>query len=87
MEQVWWDVVEFSGCEWVACIVPITHTRAMQSTHTALNNVPRLVLALLKIRSLLNDSTLILLSDVGTLRRTGQKPPNAAPDLDILSHS
>jgi len=39
--QVWWDVVEFSGCEWVACIVPITHTRAMQSTPTALTNAPR----------------------------------------------
>jgi hypothetical protein len=55
MEQVWWDVVEFSGCEWVACTVPITHTRAMQSTHTALKNVPRLVLALLKERSLKKD--------------------------------
>jgi hypothetical protein len=41
IEQVWWDAVEFSGCEWVACIVPITHTRATQSTHTALTNTPR----------------------------------------------
>ena len=39
--QVWWDAVEFSGCEWAACIVPITHTRATESTHTALTNVPR----------------------------------------------
>jgi hypothetical protein len=41
IEQVWWDVVEFSGCEWVACTVPITHTKAIESTHTALTNLPR----------------------------------------------
>jgi hypothetical protein len=40
--QLWWEVVEFSECEWVACTVPMTHTRAMQSTHTALTNPPRL---------------------------------------------
>ena len=39
--QVWWDAVEFSGCEWAACIVPIAHTRATQSTPTALTNAPR----------------------------------------------
>jgi hypothetical protein len=43
--QVWWDVVEFSGCEWVTCIVPITHTRATQSTPTALTNTPRFAAA------------------------------------------
>lgn len=41
IEQVWWEAVEFLGCEWVACSVPITHTRATQSTHTALTNTPR----------------------------------------------
>lgn len=40
MEQVWWDVVEFSECEWVACTVPITHIKATQSTHTALTKNP-----------------------------------------------
>ena len=39
--QVWWDVAAPSGCEWVAWTVPITHTRATQSTHTALNHPPR----------------------------------------------
>jgi hypothetical protein len=53
--QVWWDAVEFSGCEWAACIVPITHTRATQSTHTALTNTPRFAatLSMLVPRSLL----------------------------------
>jgi hypothetical protein len=46
IEQAWWDAVEFSGCEWVACIVPITHTRATQSTHTALTHTPRFADAL-----------------------------------------
>ena len=41
MEQVWRDVAESSACEWTACTVPITHTRATQSTHTALTNAPR----------------------------------------------
>lgn len=40
--QVWWEVAELSECEWVACTVPITHTRAMESTHTALSHPPRL---------------------------------------------
>lgn len=39
--QVWWDVAESSECEWDACIVPITHTKATQSTHTALTTAPR----------------------------------------------
>jgi hypothetical protein len=53
--QVWWDAVEFSGCEWAACIVPITHTRATQSTHTALTNTSRFAatLSMLLPRSLL----------------------------------
>ena len=46
--QVWWAVVEFAGCEWIACTVPITHTRAMQRTHTALKNVSRIVAAFAK---------------------------------------
>lgn len=41
IEQVWRDVPEFSGCEWAACTVPITHTRATESTHTALTHPPR----------------------------------------------
>src|SRR5271169_4224845 len=34
IEQVWWDVVEFSECEWVACTAPITHIRTTQSTRS-----------------------------------------------------
>jgi hypothetical protein len=36
---------------------------------------------------LLNDSTLIFISDVGILIRRGHIQPNDASDLDILSHS
>jgi hypothetical protein len=39
--QVWWDVDESSGCECVACTVPITLTRTTHSKHTALTNPPR----------------------------------------------
>jgi hypothetical protein len=41
IEQAWWEVAEFSECEWVACTKPITHTKAIESTHTALTNTPR----------------------------------------------
>ena len=41
IEQVWWEAVEFSACEWIACTTPIAHTRATQSKHTALTNTPR----------------------------------------------
>ena len=34
-------MAESSGCECVACTVPITHTKATQSKHTALTNPPR----------------------------------------------
>ncbi|SPE40521.1 hypothetical protein SBA7_140013 [Candidatus Sulfotelmatobacter sp. SbA7] len=40
IEQAWWDVAEFSECEWVACTKPITHTKAIESTPTALRNPP-----------------------------------------------
>jgi hypothetical protein len=46
IEQAWWDAAEFSGCAWVACTIPITHTRATQSTDTALPNAPRFADAL-----------------------------------------
>ena len=45
IEQVWRAVAEFSSlslCEWVACARPITHIRAIASTHAALTNTPRL---------------------------------------------
>jgi hypothetical protein len=41
IEHVWWDVFELSECAWVACTIPITHTRATQSKPTALTNTPR----------------------------------------------
>jgi len=41
IEQVWRDVAEFSECEWVACTVPITHTSATATMHTALTKTPR----------------------------------------------
>jgi hypothetical protein len=36
MEQEWCDVWELTGCEWIACTVPIPSTRTAQSTHTTL---------------------------------------------------
>jgi hypothetical protein len=46
IEQAWWDAVEFSGCAWVACTIPRTHTRATQSTDTALRHTPQFANAL-----------------------------------------
>jgi hypothetical protein len=41
IEQVWCEALELSGCECVACSVPMTHTRATQSMHTTLTKTPR----------------------------------------------
>lgn len=41
IEQLWREVAEFSGWEWTAWTVPITHTRAAASRHTALTHPPR----------------------------------------------
>jgi len=38
IEQAWCDVDELSECEWVACTVPMTHTRTIQSRQTILPN-------------------------------------------------
>jgi len=34
IEQEWWAVWDFAGCEWTACTVPIVNTSATHNTQS-----------------------------------------------------
>ena len=41
IEQEWWEVCDFAGCEWTACTVPIVKTSAMHNTQSTWAIWPR----------------------------------------------